>query len=77
MKDKKGLGFKLFGDMFTDMPLFFKLWMGLCFGGALLIMLFVIGAFIVALTDDRSGAYRAGQTLGEIEQGYKDAANAP
>lgn len=77
MTKKKGLGTKLFGDMFADMPLFFKLWVGFCFGGAFLIMLAVIAAFVVALTDDRSITYRAGEAAAELQQGYKDGLNAP
>lgn len=67
---------KLFGNMFADTPLFFKLWFGLCFGGAFLTIIAVLVSFAVALTDDKSLSYRAGESLAEMEQGFKDGLNA-
>ncbi len=75
--NKPSLWTKLFGEMFADAPLFFKLWFGICFGGALLIIVAISIAFIASLADDRSLTYRAGEAAAELQQGYKDGLNAP
>lgn len=75
--NKPSLWTKLFGEHFADAPLFFKLWFGICFGGALLIFIAFVIAFIAALTDDRSLTHRAGEAAAELQQGYKDGLNAP